>query len=48
MYSFPEDIYISNEAKDFIRSILKLNPNSRPKLDEILFHKFFDTPFPRV
>ena len=48
MYSFPEEIQISETAKDFIRSLLKLNPSDRPKLNEILNHKFFHSPYPKL
>ena len=37
---FPNDIEVSNEAKDLIKRILRPNPNERIKLDEILNHPF--------
>jgi len=40
-YSFPENAVISEPAKDLIQSILVLDPQKRPKLDEILNHDFF-------
>ena len=40
-YSFPENEVISEPAKDLIRSLLVLDPQKRPKLDEILNHDFF-------
>jgi len=40
-YSFPENAVISEPAKDLIKSILVLEPQRRPKLDEILSHDFF-------
>ncbi|CAG9323808.1 unnamed protein product [Blepharisma stoltei] len=40
-YSFPENIPVSDEAKDLISSILVSNPADRPNLDEILKHDFF-------
>ena len=41
-YSFPENAIISEPAKDLIQSILVLEPQKRPKLDEILAHDFFN------
>ena len=41
-YSFPENALISEPAKDLIQSILVLEPQRRPKLDEILSHNFFN------
>ena len=41
-YSFPENAVISEPAKDLIQSILVLEPQKRPKLDEILAHNFFN------
>ncbi len=41
-YSFPENAVISEPAKDLIQSILVLDPQKRPKLDEILKHDFFN------
>ena len=40
-YSFPENAIISEPAKDLIQSILVLEPQKRPKLDEIVNHDFF-------
>ena len=40
-YKFPEDIPVSNAAKDLIKQILVPNPIDRPKLDLILTHDFF-------
>ena len=40
-YSFPEIEVISEHAKDLIRSLLVLDPQKRPKLDEIYNHDFF-------
>ena len=40
-YSFPENAVISEPAKDLIQSILVLEPNKRPKLEDILQHDFF-------
>lgn len=39
-YHFPIDIQLSYEAKDFIKSILQLNPRKRPKADDIINHPF--------
>ena len=41
-YTFPENAIISEPAKDLIQSILVLEPQKRPKLDEILSHDFFN------
>ena len=41
-YAFPENAIISEPAKDLIQSILVLEPQKRPKLDEILSHEFFN------
>ena len=40
-YSFPENAIISEPAKDLIQSILVLDPQKRPKLEDILNHDFF-------
>ena len=40
-YTFPENAIISEPAKDLIQSILVLDPQKRPKLDDILNHDFF-------
>lgn len=40
-YSFPDNISISNEAKNLISLILQTDPSNRPKLEEILEHNFF-------
>jgi polo-like kinase 1 len=40
-YSFPEHIYISQEAKALITRILHSEPTGRPSLDEVLAHPFF-------
>ena len=48
MYSFPDDVVISDTAKDFIRFLLKLNPNARPTLDQIMEHAFLDCAYPKL
>lgn len=40
-YSFPEQIPISDAARNLITQILNLDPTKRPGLDEILDHSFF-------
>ena len=40
-YTFPEDIKVTEEAKDLIRKILVLDPRKRLKLDQILIQSFF-------
>lgn len=47
-YFFPDDVYLSAESKDFIKSILKLDPEERPKLDEIIEHEFFSGDYPKL
>jgi polo-like kinase 1 len=39
-YTFPEDVPISDAAKDLITSILSKDPAKRPTLEEITQHKF--------
>lgn len=39
-YSFPEDIEICLEAKDFINQLLQLNPEMRPSLSHIKNHVY--------
>ena len=40
-YEFPDDVLISNAAKDLIQQIL-VPPEKRPSLNKILTHDFFD------
>lgn len=40
-YTFPESPKISDEAKDLVNSILTLDPEKRPSMNEILQHDFF-------
>ena len=40
-FDFPENIKISEAAKDLIRQILKKDPRKRPNLVQILYHDFF-------
>ena len=40
-FEFPQDIMISEIAKDLIIQILNKEPNNRPSLDQILKHQFF-------
>jgi serine/threonine protein kinase len=37
---FPNDILISDQAKDFVLKILKKNPDDRLKIDKLLEHPF--------
>jgi polo-like kinase 1 len=39
-YSFPDNIEISRQAKDFIRGVLKLEPHMRLNLQGMLQHDF--------
>jgi len=45
-YAFPNDLYISQEAKDFIKSLLQLNPTDRPTLEEIMDLQFLNGNYP--
>ncbi|KAK9370510.1 kinase-like domain-containing protein [Lipomyces kononenkoae] len=45
-YEFPEDIKISQAAKDLIQSLLNKDPNARPSLDQIADHHFFHGEMP--
>jgi polo-like kinase 1 len=40
MYSFPENVPISDAARDIITKILNTDPSKRPKIDEIMDHPF--------
>merc|ERR1719382_648176 len=40
-YGFPDNVRISDAAKDLITSILRTDPRSRPSLDEILASPWF-------
>ena len=40
-YTFPDNVAISDDAKDLIKQILVLDPLRRPGIDEILNHNFF-------
>ena len=47
-FTFPENIPISQSAKDLIKQILVVNPKKRPNLNQMLFHDFFHVgSFPR-
>ena len=39
-YSFPSNVYLSEDAKDFIKKILVLEPHKRPTIDELFEHPF--------
>jgi polo-like kinase 1 len=41
-YSFPENVPISDAAKDLITKILNSDPSKRPTIDEILNHEFIN------
>jgi polo-like kinase 1 len=41
-YSFPENVPISDAAKDIITKILNNDPAKRPNVDEILAHEFIN------
>ncbi len=40
-YSFPENVTISDIARDLISKILVPDPLARPTIDQILDHDFF-------
>lgn len=42
MYSFPEHVKISSNAKDLITKIFNLDPTKRPTLDQIIDHPFLN------
>lgn len=39
-YHFPITIQLSYEAKDFIKTILQINPRKRPTADDLIHHPF--------
>lgn len=41
IYTFPENVKISEDAKDLITCLLKKRPEERPSLDDISKHLFF-------
>ena len=41
IYTFPDNVNVSDEAKSLIHKILSSDPLKRPKLDDILMHPFF-------
>jgi len=43
-YQFPENIPISDRAKNLISKILVLDPTKRPSLNDILDHPFISSP----
>ncbi|OHT06860.1 CAMK family protein kinase [Tritrichomonas foetus] len=43
-YHFPTDIRISPIAKDFVRTILQLNPERRPNAQDVSLHPFLALP----
>jgi len=38
---FPEDVVVSDDLKNLLRSLLQKDPNNRPTLDEIMNHAWF-------
>ena len=40
-YSFPDRVYISDQAKSLIRRILQSEPEKRPTIDEVLMDEWF-------
>lgn len=42
-YHFPPNIQISESAKDFVRTILKIDPNRRPTVIDLANHPFMTT-----
>lgn len=45
-YVFPENVKVSDSAKDLITNILKSDPAERLSLDEIMNHEFMKDPIP--
>ncbi len=45
VYSFPEQISISDNVKNLITKIFNLDPSKRPNLDEIYDHPFLNSGF---
>ena len=43
-YSFPQDVEVQQQAKDFIKDILISNPMERLSLEEIINHKYINGP----
>lgn len=41
-YSFPENVPISDSAKDLITKILNNDPSKRPTIDDCLNHEFIN------
>lgn len=39
-YNFPSKIFISSDAKDFIKAVLQIDPHKRPTAIELLNHPF--------
>jgi len=47
VYTFPDSVYVTPAAKDFISSILHPDPAKRPSLTDLRMHPFFtQSPFP--
>ena len=42
-YSFPEKVCISEQAKDFIKNILVVDPLQRPSIEDLLGHPFMNS-----
>lgn len=47
-YTFPENVPISDAAKDLITKILTNDPSKRPTPDEIMEHEFMRGSIPRL
>lgn len=47
-YSFPSSIHLSHDAKNFIKSLLQLNPTDRPTLDEVMNLDFMRGSYPSL
>lgn len=41
-YNFPENVAISDAARDLITKILNNDPSKRPTIDEILMHEWMN------
>ena len=44
IYSFPDTVQVSSQAKFLIQRILQLIPEQRPSIEEIMAHPFFTRP----
>jgi polo-like kinase 1 len=43
-YNFPENVVVSESARDLITKILNGDPSKRPTVDEVLMHEWMNHP----